>query len=146
MKVQKGDILNYIGIADIVCITTNGIVKSNGELVMGAGCALAFKERFPEIPKILGKKVRAKGNIPLIVGNVGKTYIVSFPTKNDYRNKSNINIIKNSAKFIVEIADYLEAEKIYIPSPGTGFGGLSKEDVYKEIEAILDDRFIILEL
>lgn len=47
MLVLKGNALDYIGKSDIVCVTTNGIVKSNGELVMGAGCALAFKKQFP---------------------------------------------------------------------------------------------------
>ena len=145
MKIEKGNILNYIGTSDIVCVTTNGIVKSNGELVMGAGCALAFKKLFPSLPKTLGEKVKAKGNRPLVGGVASGTYIVSFPTKEHYSSKSDIELIKNSAKFLVEIADFYNSKKICIPSPGTGLGGLSKESVYKELENILDDRFIIIE-
>ena len=39
MKEVKGNIFNYIGIADAICVTTNGIVKKDGSLVMGAGIA-----------------------------------------------------------------------------------------------------------
>lgn len=60
MRIKQGNILNYIGKSDIVCVTTNGVVKSNGELVMGGDCALAFKNNFPEIPKILGEKVKSQ--------------------------------------------------------------------------------------
>lgn len=146
MKIEKGNILNPIGVVDIVCVTTNGIIKSNGELVMGAGCALEFKNRFPKIPKILGDKIKKSGNLPYVAGKVEKTYIASFPTKNNYKDSGDINLIVNSAKRIVEIADYLKAETVCIPSPGTGFGGLDKEEVYNELRHLLDDRFIILEL
>ena len=40
MNEITGNILNYIGKPKtLVCITTNGFVKNNGEAVMGAGCA-----------------------------------------------------------------------------------------------------------
>ena len=146
MKIEKGNILDYIGKCDIVCVTTNGIVKSNGELIMGAGCALSFKRAFPSLPKILGEKVKAKGNRPLVGGKVKDTYIVSFPTKNHYKENSNIELTKNSAYLLIKIADYYNATSIFIPSPGTGLGNLSTDVVYGELEKILDDRFTILEL
>lgn len=146
MKIEKGNVLDYIGKCDIVCVTTNGIVKSNGELVMGAGCALEFKKKFPHLPKELGKKVKEKGNRPLVGGKIKETYIVSFPTKHHYSANSDLELIKESAKMLIQISDFYNAESIYIPSPGTGLGNLSKDDVYKELEQILDSRFTILEL
>lgn len=146
MKIKKGNILEYIGKGDIVCVTTNGIVKPNGELVMGAGCALAFKKKFPTLPKTFGEKIKSKGNRPVVGGKIENTYIVSFPTKNHYKENSNIELIKNSALFLIKIADYYNATTIYIPSPGTGLGNLSKESVYSELDKILDDRFTIIEL
>lgn len=146
MKIQNGNILDFIGIADIVCVTTNGIVKNNGELVMGGGCAKSFKDRIPNLPTILGEKVKLKGNICLVAGSIENTYIVSFPTKHHYKDNSDLDLIIQSAKRIVQIADYYKAQKIYIPSPGTGLGNLPKEVVYKALESILDDRFVLIEL
>ena len=71
---------------------------------------------------------------------------MSFPTKHHYKENSDINLIKESANYIVKIADYHNAKSIYIPSPGTGLGNLPKDLVYSELEKILDDRFSILEL
>lgn len=146
MKIEKGNILSYIGKCNIVCVTTNGIVKSNGDLVMGAGCALAFKKAFPNLPNLLGTQIKIKGNRPVVGGKVNNTYIVSFPTKNHYKDNSDIELIKNSAIFLVKIADYYNATSIYIPSPGTGLGNLNKDTVYEELSNILDDRFTIVEL
>lgn len=146
MLVLNGNVLDYIGKSDIVCVTTNGVVKANGELVMGAGCALAFKKQFPEIPKILGEKIKLKGNRPLVAGKVKGTYIVSFPTKHHYKDDSDIELIKQSATLLVEIAKYYNAKSIYIPSPGTGLGNLDKDIVYNELKNILDNRFTVLEL
>ena len=61
MKEIKGDIFDYIGIADAICVTTNGIVKKNGELVMGAGIAKAMADKYPDLAKVLGKKVNTTG-------------------------------------------------------------------------------------
>lgn len=146
MNIKKGNIIDYIGKSDIVCVTTNGIVKPNGELVMGAGCALAFKKIFPSLPKAFGEQIKSKGNRPVVGGKVKNTYIVSFPTKNHYKENSNLELIKSSALFLVKIADYYNAKTIYIPSPGTGLGNLPKDIVYEELDKILDDRFIIVEL
>lgn len=146
MKVEKGNVLDYIGKSDIVCVTTNSVVKANGELVMGAGCALEFKKKFPELPKTFGSKIKVKGNRPVVGCKTKDTIIVSFPTKYHYADKSDLELIKNSARVLVQIADFYKSKTAYIPSPGTGLGKLSKEDVYRELSTILDDRFTILEL
>ena len=48
MKEQKANILSneIFTIADAICFTSNGILKSNGSLVMGAGVAKAFRDHF----------------------------------------------------------------------------------------------------
>ena len=55
------DILNEGIITDLgydaICVTTNGVVKRNGELVMGAGVAKQFANKFANIQKFLVKKL-----------------------------------------------------------------------------------------
>ena len=146
MNIIKGNIIDFIGKTDIVCVTTNGIVKSNGELVMGGGCAKTFKELYPQIPQILGTKVRKDGNLCYTCGQSNNTYIVSFPTKHHFKENSDLSLIKKSAHRLVKIADFYNAKSIHIPSPGTGLGNLNRAEVYKELSSILDDRFYIVEL
>lgn len=140
----KGDIFDYIGDADVVCVTTNGIVKTNGELVMGAGVAKAFANRYKNMPKILGKKVKDHGNIVFQGGEDNGTLLLSFPTKNNFKDKADIKLIIKSAERLRRFADKRNWQKIIIPSPGTGLGGLNKNTVYDALNKIFDNRFYII--
>ena len=148
MKEIKGDIFDYIGIADAICVTTNGIVKKDGSLVMGAGIAKAMADKYPDLPKVLGKKVNTTGKNIVFKGIEAKdnqgTYILSFPTKNDYRSKSNKELIRRSAIRLKYLADIHKLNNIIIPCPGIGCGGLKKTDVINLLSNILDDRFTII--
>lgn len=133
--------------ADVICFTSNGVVKSNGELVMGAGIAKAFKERWPELPKKFGQYVQMYGNYPYaIMGIWPKKWIANFPTKHHWKGISDINLIVDSAKRMVLMADADPGmKKIYLTRPGCGLGGLHWEAVVKPaIEKILDDRFVVV--
>ena len=128
---------------EVIAITTNGTIKNNGELVMGKGIALQAKQKYPDLPEILGDFVLVFGNTPKIV-YTGKHMIVSLPTKNSWRDKSDINLIKKS---LLCIADCLPSPfTIAIPRPGCANGGLNWKDVKKEIEPLLSDRFVIYSL
>jgi hypothetical protein len=125
------------------CITTNGIVKPDGELVMGAGVALQAAKRYPTLPKTLGGLVFKGGNRVFFVKSIG---IFSFPTKDNWRDNSHIGMIKRSARQLVALCDELEIkekESVVLPPPGCGLGGLDIDDVAYEINKILDDRFTL---
>ena len=64
--------------------------------------------------------------------------------RNHFQDKGDLNLIIQSAKRLVWIADNYGLKKIIIPSPGTGCGQLSKDLVYKELNKILDERFYII--
>jgi len=124
------------------CITTNGTVKRNDELVMGAGIALKAKILYPMLPILFGKHVRSNGNIPCLLKYKDKI-IISFPTKDHYSFKSDISIIINSSIKLVNIADELKLSEIYLPRPGCSNGKLNWYFVKKNICNILDNRFIV---
>ena len=161
-NILTGNIFDYVGLVDAICITTNGTIKSNGELVMGAGVAKAFYDKYNkkyQIARTLAQKlydgpplhklfaVSSKDNICyncLDAKYNNGTHIISFPTKNHFQDKGDLNLIIQSAKRLVWIADNYGLKKIIIPSPGTGCGQLSRDLVYKELNKILDDRFYII--
>ena len=60
MQLTKGNVFEHLDL-DYICITTNSILNKNGELVMGAGVALEAKQRFPELPKVYGSKIKKMG-------------------------------------------------------------------------------------
>jgi len=89
MREITGNILDLMFNYDAVCITTNGFVKSNGENVMGAGVAGAFKEKYPNLPLLVGSVIKDCGNHSSYVctayHNTDKDYrttdILTLPTK-----------------------------------------------------------------
>lgn len=149
MQEITGNILNYKNKADAICVTTNGIIKKDGNAVMGAGVAKVFAQAYPNLPAELGLRLNAYGNrvylFPKYDGN--KADVISFPTKNHWRDKSNLKLIETSLKQLVHIAYISRYEMIILPRPGCANGGLNWEkEVAPLCKKYLDDRFFIIHL
>lgn len=139
------------GPADAICITTNGVLRKDGRAVMGRGVALDAAKRFEFIANDLGVYLRKYGNRVFNMGkrrdNMNGRYVnvITFPTKHDWHDKSDIELIKISAMQLVALADKFKFRTIYLPRPGCANGGLNWEQLVKPIiEPILDDRFVIV--
>jgi hypothetical protein len=151
--------------ADAICITTNGFVNSQGSCTMGAGNALQAKQRWPGIQMRLGALILKKENLVhlLTVGEAGELriplfgfaglqhhrvpyHIVSFPTKHHWKDNSDLKLIEQSARQLVELAATMNWHTgIVLPRPGCGLGKLSwKGEVRPLLEPILDDRFYVI--
>ncbi len=118
-------------------ITTNGNIKNNGEAVMGKGIALQAKERYPGLPSKLGERLKLYGNHV----NVFAEYkIITFPTKNNWREKSTYELIKSSCNNLIVICNILGIKKIVMPMVGCSNGGLKwnkvREILYEKFEKI----------
>lgn len=143
---------------DAVCFTSNGVVKDNGELVMGAGVALAFKNRWQELPRLAGDLVKTNGNICQIIKRLeiksydtvahrSKPYtpcIIAFPTKHHYSQKSCGDLIRTSAIQLMKLINENGWKQVGLPKPGCQNGGLVWEYVRGILQPILDDRVIII--
>lgn len=129
-----------------VCITTNGMIKKNGSAVMGAGIAKEADNRYQLGPD-LANHLKSAGNVPYIFPKSGKCNckLISFPTKNDWRDKSVITLIKRSAELLVELCNRNNITQCFLTPPGCGCGGLDWSFyVAPVLKDILDDRFIIV--
>lgn len=168
---EKRDLWSYVGDATIICITTNGIVKTNGEGVMGRGCAKEAADRFPRVPWLLGQSLVTRGNVPWKLGhiwnasgltpfwpsdvlgfdinqitNIPGSELWTFPVKWHWQHPADTRLIVQSAKLLVYELDRLKREDlVVIPRPGCGNGKLSWEQVQPLLSPILDDRFILLD-
>lgn len=138
MKEEIGDIWHSDG---VITIPTNGTLNAKGHLVMGAGVALEAKLRHIHLPAKLGDYVAKYGNRAFYLKAEG---ILSFPTKQDWKDLSNIQLIQQSARQAVEIANKFTLINIVLPRVGCGYGGLTWDFVKTFLEPILDDRFVVL--
>lgn len=129
-------------IGDAVCITTNGVIKANGEAVMGAGIAKEADLRY-YVAAQLGDKLKTNGNHCYNLGSYDGKTLVSFPTKHDWRNDSDIDLIKQSCKELVQLADQNGWNAVLLPPVGCGCGKLDFNTVKAMLEQVLDDRFVL---
>ena len=136
----KPDFFNSL---DAVCFTSNGVVRSDGKLTMGAGIAKEFANRWPRIPATFGTLVKNGGN-KVHVLSFYKPHIVSFPTKHHWRNPSSLKLIEKSAYELAAEADKFSWQRVGLNFPGIGMGGLNKNEVREVIKNILDARFYVV--
>lgn len=161
MKEDYGDIWDLAEDFEAIVITTNGFIKDNGEVVMGRGIAKEAKERYPNLPKHLGDWVKANGNVPGITNIVPNItvydvwrpyYLLTFPVKPAYSFNgapgwmvnADIELIRESAKLLVDLVDKNDIKTVILPRPGCGNGRLKWGAVKPVIEPILDDRFTVV--
>lgn len=134
---------------EAMCVTTNGIVKTNGHAVMGAGIALQANKKLNLSAK-LGSYLKQYGNRAFNLGKYqrqdGAIFTVfSFPTKHNFKDDSDINLICKSANELVEMCNKFGITKCYLTRPGCGCGKLNWEHTVKPwLEQILDDRFVVV--
>lgn len=149
---KYGNIFELPQNGEAVCITTNGIVKQNGNAVMGAGIALEANQKYNLAP-ILGKYISKYGNRAfrlgqykrIINGQLSTFIIFSFPTKHHYKDNSDITLICRSAEQLMEMCTKFGITKCYLTPPGCGCGNLNWENTVKPwLSQILDDRFIVV--
>ena len=148
MQELKKDLFSdsTISLMDAICATTNGVVKTNGRNVMGVGCALTARNKFPDIDLKLGKLIKKNGNIVQIIISNPKP-IVAFPTKTVYWEKSSIELIKSSIQQLLFLTNLMGWERVILPRPGCSNGGLDWLSQIKPlIEQILDERFYVTSL
>lgn len=103
--------------------------------VMGKGLALQFKRTFPFYFRTY-KEECAHGKIKLGKASVYfresihlPTFIISFPTKNHWRDSSKLEDIESGLASLVAEMVCLDIRSIAIPALGCGNGGLEWEQV-----------------
>lgn len=142
MQIVYADLWNLAHGA-VLAITTNGTVKKDGACVMGRGIAREAAEKFPELPYRLGNYLNRYGNRCFNLGIWENYRLVSFPVKHNWWEKADISLIECSARQLVEMAVKFNWERIFLPRPGCGNGGLKWEQVKPVLENVLDDRFVV---
>jgi len=141
MKLAKGDMWSAYDEADWFCITTNATINKNGELVMGRGIALEAKTRFPELARRLGDIFTSVADMlpNCWYGLILVDNIVAFQTKVDWKNQSDLDLIKFSTGLLAEMATEHLNEQFHLNFPGIGNGGLKREDVLPIIQDLPDN-------
>ena len=137
---ELGDIWGYAGRCDAIVITTNGSLTKDGRAIFGRGVARQAAIRFPCIAGKLGKLLAEQGSH---VFNLGDG-IVSFPVEESPWSLPDLRIIARSAQELRLLADRSSWQRVVVPRPGCGGGGLAWEDVQPLLAPWFDRRFIVI--
>ena len=156
MEVIIGNIWDKHTEGSFICIMVNCTPNTKGNAIMGKGIAEEASKRFPKLPKLLGQtqiEYAAKdGNFFTTRSRRPQVFLgyrlITFPTKINWEQDSDLDLIESSARHLVKIVDSITKIKspIYLSKPGVGNGRLQWEKVREIIEPILDERFIVCDL
>lgn len=130
---------------DVKVITTNGNIRKDGKAVMGRGLALQASKNFPMLSTYLGeyiflhKNESDKGNRCYYFPNMK---IITFPTKKNFWENSDYDLIKKSMKELYNICIDYNIKRIIFPHVGCNNGGLTWENVKPKIEEFLNCKEI----
>lgn len=109
---------------------------------MGAGIALEFKLRYPEMFDEYVKMCESKKmtvGIPRIYEYSNDRWIMNFATKNHWRYPSKIKWIEDGLKYFAENYKKRDIKSIAFPKLGTSNGGLDWNEVKLIMEKYLSD-------
>ena len=140
MVEARGNIWEYRGKA-IIAITTNGQTDLRGRAVIGAGVARQSLRYLPDLPVRLGRLLMDGGNH---VHELGDS-LVSFPVEETLWSRPDSRLIACSAQELRILADCRGWRRLVVPRPGCGSGGLQWQEVRPLLEAVFDDRFIVID-
>lgn len=119
----------------------------NCEGVMGRGIALQFKKRFPK-NFVAYAKACSEGEVRpgrMFVYDTGRLtsprYIINFPTKRQWRNKSRMEDIESGLDALIQFIREKEIHSVAIPPLGSGLGGLD----WKRVKARMLRALSVLE-
>jgi len=133
MKYKKGNILQAE--EDYICFTANSVIKRNGELVMGAGVAKAFRDNFKGISLEFGNKIEHLSEFNLLVID----RIIALQTKIHFKNPSPIDLIDRTISKLNEFALENSNKTIAMTLLGTLNGGLDENMIKSKLNKLPDN-------
>lgn len=108
--------------------------------IMGSGVALEFKLRYPEMFEDYAHRCERKEveiGRPRLYRQYKHVWILNFPTKRDWKQRSEIPWIQQGLEYFVDNYERAEITSIAFPQLGCGRGGLEWVNVQPVMEEYL---------
>lgn len=125
---------------DVFLFTANSIVKSNGELVMGAGIAKSVRDSYKGIAKKFGSEIKKYRGIPY--GIVWVDNIGAFQTKIHYQDKSDLGVVELATAELLRLALANPTLTFHLNYPAINHGRLTIEEIQPIIDVLPDNVLI----
>jgi O-acetyl-ADP-ribose deacetylase (regulator of RNase III) len=135
LKMMEGNILRSNAQALVNTVNCAG--------VMGKGIALQFKKAFPENFKLYKDACQKNAVVPgkMFITQIDNLpeikYIVNFPTKKHWKEKSRISYIEDGLDDLFFQIQKLGIKSVAIPPLGCGLGGLK----WDQVSSLIHNKF-----
>ena len=156
---------------DALVVTTNGFVTSKGKAVMGRGIARQISGLLPDIPYVLGSKIKKEGNtVHILRAEPSEPVLISFPVKPDYVVYDGDNVVSHARKnykigekvagfhavadtnimekSLFKLKELLDDEEsiqtVLLPRIGCGAGELDWYSIKPALQEYLSDKYIVM--
>ncbi|MDD2270639.1 MAG: ADP-ribose-binding protein [Desulfuromonadaceae bacterium] len=139
MVETTGDIWEYAPFV-VIAITTNGSLTRDGRAIFGQGVAKQAVLRYPGLAEKLGRLLAKDGNHVFDLEHG----IVTFPVEETPWSLPDLSIIARSAEELRLLTDRSGWERVVVPRPGCGGGGLAWRDVKPLLLPWFDERFVVI--
>jgi hypothetical protein len=155
-----GTMTNKVGTKDEmipvwIAFLTNGMVKQDGEAVMGVGMARLLKDKYPTLPGVLGKIIQGGRNNVTVFR---KSAMMAFPHQMHWRNPPVESLILQSAHQLMValngtdthpgIPEVTADRPIFVERPGYHMSDPTKSvpwgTLSKKLALIVDDRVVFV--
>ena len=134
-----GDIWEYRKTA-VIAVTTGGSLTRDGRAVLGRGVARQAAAFYPALSALLGRLLAEHGNHVHDLGHG----LVSFPVEETAWSLPDPGIIARSAEELRLLAVHAGWDRVVVPRPGCGGGGLEWHEVRPLLMPWFDDRFVVI--
>ena len=134
--------------SDLFVFTGNGLLKSNGALVMGAGTARQVRDKFLGIDLVIGNAIRKKFNSNeknlyeynfLVSEKWPAAKMGVFQSKLHFEDPSNLDLIQKGIDKLNSWCNDHPKSRIDIPMPGVGHGELPIDKVKPLLDNLSDN-------
>jgi len=164
VKVEQRDIVELWRQGETVCVTVSLVFqRKDGSGVMDRGNALAMARACPDLPQKLGQCIqKGRGEVAFLAPR-----IIAFFTKPKtcpfelalpdvvhlYSWDSEVPgnhcradpvMVARSARQLLKLLDREKLERVYLPVPGVGDGGLEADDIAEALEVLDRDPRVVL--
>ncbi len=145
---------------DAVCCDITKTVRGNGMLVMESEIAKSLNDQFPGTSEVWGSRmikdlhnngvmanptfIKRENQPEEFQGNVELVFLVSFPTREEYKKNADIVTIEQSTVVLKLLADTMGWDKVLIEAPGIRNGLDWDKEVKPLLNKYLDTRFTVV--
>lgn len=140
MRTLRGDIWHWHPQVPIVIPVGAGLNK-HGEAIMQRGLPRQARDRYPDIPHYLGKRIKENGSqVEMLPYN-----LVAAPVEIDPFEVARPDLIRTSLQQLVVMTNQQLWPEVAVPRLGCGGGMLNWEEIRPFMEQVLDQRFVLVE-